>query len=101
VVADSICVPIVNGLNDRLVMGKLKVYPNPNNGQFMIEFSAIQKDVLQLRIMDMLGREVYLNQILAGQKNVEVSVPPTPGNYFIELSNDQGDKVRKSFVVVN
>lgn len=41
----------------------IKVYPNPNNGQFTLELSEAPKDELNMSISNMLGQQMYSEQL--------------------------------------
>jgi PKD repeat protein len=101
VVPDSLCVPIVIGVESWTKDANIHLYPNPNHGAFTLQFEQVMKQDLSMRIIDVLGREVYSNILPANKQSHAVEVPEASGNYYIELSNSAGEKVRKSFVIVH
>lgn len=63
---------------------KIKVFPNPNKGTFIIQTD--QEDTANLYIYDMLGRVVFTTPILPGtQENVVNFTEKQKGIYFIKL----------------
>jgi PKD repeat protein len=101
VVPDSLCVPIVIGVLDWTKDVKIQLYPNPNQGAFTLEIDKASNVDLNLRIIDVLGREVYRNVLPSNVKTYPIEVPEASGNYYLELSNSNGEKLRKSFVIVH
>jgi hypothetical protein len=101
VIPDSLCVPIVNGIKSWTKDANIQLYPNPNQGAFTIAFEEVLKQEVNIRIIDVLGREVYSSVLPANSKTYPIEVPESSGNYYIELNNSVGEKVRKSFVIVH
>jgi predicted extracellular nuclease len=65
------------------VVGSLKVYPNPNNGQFVVQTkTAIANGAL--KIYDVAGRVVYTNSVNGAQTVVNAS-ELTFGLYVVEI----------------
>lgn len=63
---------------------KINVFPNPNNGTFIIQTD--QEEAADLSIYDMLGRVVFTTHILSGtQENVVNFTEKQKGIYFIRL----------------
>ena len=100
-IPDSLCVPIVIGVESWTKDANIHLYPNPNQGAFTLQFEQVMKQDLNMRIIDVLGREVYSNVLPANRQSHPIEVPEASGNYYIELSNSAGEKVRKSFVIVH
>jgi hypothetical protein len=61
----------------------LSVYPNPNNGNFYIEYKN-GKTPLNISIINLLGQEVYANKINSDVKN-EINLQVKRGLYFIKI----------------
>ncbi|HHG86239.1 MAG TPA: T9SS type A sorting domain-containing protein [Bacteroidetes bacterium] len=65
----------------------ISVYPNPNNGNFQIDFTGLSDDA-HLRIFNGLGQVVY-DQVISGQRGdfkESISlVRPAAGVYFVNL----------------
>lgn len=100
VVSDTVCNPIVIGLNQIEEQNWLKVYPNPTAGNFEIMLGRALLGSGQLRIFDMLGRIVYTKEIaekLDSRHSVDLQV--NAGKYLIEITDGSGKQLRSSIVV--
>jgi Secretion system C-terminal sorting domain len=70
-----------------------KAYPNPFTDQLTLEFNLRQAENVSIEVLDLFGRVVHQVQrrFFAGKQEMVLpqSVFPTPGTYFVRLS--QGD----------
>ena len=70
---------------------KFTVYPNPNLGEFMVNFSGIENNhEVQIILCDEFGKEVYAtsvytNSIEAHKVNLTPSTKISKGKYFCTL----------------
>ena len=72
------------GLNQQIKFNELVVFPNPVSDQLNVVFDGIG----QLKIISVLGQEVYKNTI---NGNVNISVESwASGIYLIEIQNENG-----------
>ncbi len=71
----------------------LSIYPNPNNGKFIIESS--NEKISRIEILNSLGQGVYFNKNLSSTYRIDISGRP-PGIYLVIVNI--GD-LRKSFKV--
>ncbi|MGA3012701.1 MAG: T9SS type A sorting domain-containing protein, partial [Bacteroidales bacterium] len=78
-----------------------KLYPNPNNGLFTVEFNASQKKTLDINVVNESGVVVYtLNNLeVSGvvARNIDLGILPQ-GTYFFRISNGS-DSILKKFVI--
>ncbi|HLP52814.1 MAG TPA: T9SS type A sorting domain-containing protein [Chitinophagales bacterium] len=71
-------------VKDVAVMGGVKLYPNPNSGSFVIEFSdAAEREV---EIMDVIGQVVYSNRLSAKLNSINADL--SAGIYLIRLNQN-------------
>ncbi len=81
---------IITGI-DELIPAGMKLYPNPNNGTFTLEFSDdIPREVT---IEDALGRKITTMQVTR-QKQFSLN-QAADGIYFVRISKDNEVKVVK------
>ena len=81
----------VNGLGTMYIYdSEIKIYPNPNKGQFQIELATGS----QVIITDVLGRELYNQQLSAGIETVSMEGKQI-GIYFITILNENYKIVRQ------
>ena len=70
----------------------IKVYPNPNTGQFILEMNIPETQDIKLSIINMLGQQVYsekLNKIQGSyQKQIDISTY-SKGIYNLQLLGDK------------
>jgi len=78
---DDILIDYSVGIDDLEAKQKLlQIYPNPNSGQFNINFNSKLENA-QIEIYDQLGKQVYLN----ANQNIEKG-----NSYNINLKNYPG-----------
>lgn len=91
----DVCVyNVVTGVNEALENG-LNVYPNPSNGEFVVEISGIEADA-QLTVVDLAGRTVYTEGItLNGNDRRNVSLDVANGTYLLQIIAEDAVVTRK------
>jgi hypothetical protein len=87
IVSVQLCTGIYNGV---LFVNDITIYPNPNNGQFTI---SLAQDA-EILIIDILGREVYNENLNSGKHNINLE-NQVPGLYFIKTTVDGHVKINK------
>ncbi len=91
---------IENGIND-LSIDNLNFYPNPNDGKFNLSFNLAEKGNVQIRIIDMNGKEVYNEKMkkFSGEYNNDIDISNSKkGVYFLQVK--QGKKVLNKKIVI-
>jgi hypothetical protein len=77
---------LLNEENERA----LKLYPNPNNGNFMIDYSIEKETDLQIKIYNHIGQAVYsdLRMKFSGALKEEIRLANQPaGMYYLQLQH--------------
>jgi subtilisin-like proprotein convertase family protein len=75
----------------------IRLYPNPNNGQFYLEITEVL-DYLNVEIMDAIGKLVYKNDFYYEQK-IMIDIEHASGVYFLRMKNKQGDQSMIKFSI--
>ncbi|MEP7235585.1 MAG: T9SS type A sorting domain-containing protein, partial [Ignavibacteriota bacterium] len=84
----------------------IHTYPNPSfSNELSIEIRDLpESHAAKVRIYDMLGRVMYLGSALSISENIQSAKVNTrdflPGNYVVEISSDEGDRVERNSQVV-
>jgi hypothetical protein len=91
-----------NAKSDKLTEGvMLKVYPNPANEAFTIQYNAVQEGEYDVKIYDILGKEMVSlkKEFALGQNAYEVKTTELPkGIYLVKVSNDNQSDVNKLII---
>jgi hypothetical protein len=95
---------IITGTGDKNIAGTIGVYPNPNDGQFVlaIEGTAAQETTYDLFVVNNLGVKIFeLNGLkVKGNFLKNIDLRPAPnGVYTIILKNNDQNILRK--IIVN
>ena len=67
---------------------ELLVFPNPTNSSLTISFSSFEKQSIELRIYNTLGKQIYFSkeEIIKGKFEKEINVEKwSEGIYFLQL----------------
>ncbi|OIP01858.1 MAG: hypothetical protein AUJ98_03120 [Bacteroidetes bacterium CG2_30_33_31] len=90
------------GINEKMITNfAVNIYPIPNKGQFTMELVSNSKDEYQIRIVNILGKEIYkvdnlkVNDRLVQQLNL---LNPAKGVYYIIVENKTERMVKKLIV---
>jgi hypothetical protein len=84
----SIVITSAQSLIDRT----LSIYPNPGRDIFQVRTAGLEGS--QLRVTDVLGREILRTKILMNETQVELSHMPS-GTYFFRIEGNNFNKVVK------
>ncbi len=82
--------------------GTLEIFPNPNNGQFTLNYSAIHGGNLKIRMMDITGKEIFvqdLNGFNGSYTNPYDFTATAKGIYIVSI--EQNNQVTMKKVVIN
>ena len=85
---------ICEGINSFANNINITLYPNPNNGNFVIETTSIEKQTLQ--IVDVTGKLV-LQQTISGKTIIDASSLDN-GIYFVQINTGEGFFTKKIIV---
>lgn len=90
---------IVTGLT-QISSADIKVYPNPNSGQFFIQFDHLSNADYTIRLTGLLGQLIYENRINVTKNQVEELLlnDLSSGVYF--LSIDNGSQINSYRLIV-
>lgn len=75
----------VLSLEENLLLKSLKVYPNPSNGNFVVEMNASVKSDVELTWVNLAGEMVHteLLQLSSGINQVHVNEESLPGGIYL------------------
>jgi PKD repeat protein len=92
------------GINDQLnSFSDFTVYPNPNQGSFKAEFELIEKENVNIQLMDLLGKTIHelkYEELNSGFHQLDINLPTdlTKGIYFLRITNSKGNKTTKLII---
>jgi endonuclease I len=79
----------------------MMLYPNPNNGKFVLTYITDKTQDLNIRMFDLLGNCVYTveTKVSNGYNPIEMNLQNlSKGIYIFELVNSQGRKTEKVII---
>jgi len=83
------------GINEFQVSSfRFQVYPNPNRGVFILEIYDLRFTSYDLKVFDVLGREVLKSKIVNRKSEIDLSAYPK-GMYYIRIISDKGQVLKK------
>ncbi len=78
---------LTTGMSEAALSAGINVYPNPNNGVFNVRFTNAIVEPTHLRIVNVLGTEVY-HTALTGNAQIDLS-KQTSGVYFVTIETKE------------
>ncbi|TND03914.1 MAG: hypothetical protein FD123_3873, partial [Bacteroidetes bacterium] len=91
---DTIWVDVCTGLASNLFSGQVKIYPNPNNGEFTlsIDFNGT------FEMLNSLGQVIIRKQVIAGVNNISSS-DLADGIYLVRLANENKQVKQEKIII--
>ncbi|HEY9176111.1 MAG TPA: T9SS type A sorting domain-containing protein, partial [Flavipsychrobacter sp.] len=86
--SNGIVVKVLTGMAGLSEVSGLMLYPNPNNGNFVLKGEALTSDVLKIEIINAMGQVVYRGEVVTenGRLHKEINVPDiSSGIYLLKL----------------
>jgi len=80
----------VLGINEKWLPYKIKLYPNPNDGNFHLEYSIPKHQHAEFMIFDIMGKRLKTFQLKAGREKLNVfGSTLKSGMYFYQVIIDE------------
>jgi hypothetical protein len=76
---------------DNINLSKINIYPNPNNGHFIIEGTEPNANLI---ILNQLGKKIITQKISSEKMEIDLSNLPN-GIYFVQISSEKESVTRK------
>jgi len=87
----------LSGIGDVDITSWFRLFPNPNSGDFIMDFNDLQGNPIKLAIYDMSGRQVCLKEL--DGENVPLSVDLPAGVYMVTA--ESGGKTFKQKLIIS
>ena len=77
------------------------VYPNPNTGSFLVNWSQAEAGLYQMSLLDTQGKILYRRRIetQAGKQDWEFQTDLKPGMYFLQIQKPDGSVVSEQMLI--
>jgi len=101
VIETTLDVAICNGVSDMSSIHPMHIYPNPNSGEFTIEFNTKHLESCELRVYSSLGQIVLVEKFKLGisnRRHIDLR-HHRAGIYDVQVINSDGVMIRKSIII--
>lgn len=89
------------GVNEIGFLESMSIYPNPNTGVFNIKINSKQKAIIELKVIDLIGRVISISnlELNEGFNSKEIAVEnASSGQYFVILRSETHVAVEKIII---
>lgn len=79
----------------------ISISPNPSNGNFMINYTSTKAEKVSMKLIDMLGRIVYVNdtKVNSGANKMEILLQNVnKGMYSLEFITENGKQTQRVII---
>ncbi len=85
-------------VDNKVEMDNMKMYPNPNDGKFNLNFNLKNKGDAEVTVYDMQGKQVYNEKLpnFTGEYNKPIDISSNAkGIYFVKIQQGKHTQVKK------
>ena len=87
--------PPPTGISEAGLKSNIEIFPNPNTGQFQVEFTSTTLKMVKAKITDALGKSVWTGELDPTKKNFVDLSSEGDGIYLFHVHLDDGVIVKK------
>lgn len=100
-VIQTVEVTVCTGIGAKENVTSINLYPNPNEGDFILEFNANVNSALNITITDITGKIVHTENIssVRGNNRVNLTVSNLQKGFYLLKANDSIGEINKSFII--
>jgi len=100
-VIQTIEVTICTGIGAKTNVSAINLFPNPNEGNFTLEFNANVNSTLNITITDVTGKIVHAENAssVRGLNRVNLNVSNLQKGFYLLKTNDTITEINKSFII--
>jgi hypothetical protein len=80
------CKDIAVGSTNHIKHGNFVIYPNPNNGNFIIKIDNPTNEV-SIAIFDLIGNLIKTIEATSSEQLYHIELPKTQGIYIVKVTN--------------
>ena len=96
----EICTQAITLTSEDFTITNLAIYPNPNNGNFNIQFTSNSSNEINVGVHDMRGREIFTNKYSNnGLFNENLQLSNVQSGIYLVTIQDGSSKVTKKIVI--
>ena len=88
------------GIKEQLLNISLTAYPNPTTGNLILEVGDLNLEKLSIQLVDMQGKHITNEQILAEQTDINMNGLPA-STYFINVINQENTTIQSFKIIKN
>ena len=93
---------VVTGLENAELLEQVKVFPNPADGEIIIQLPGVVKQTMDIQIVDQVGKVVTKDFILEGESRKTLNSEDfASGIYILQIGSGKSGVVRKKVLVVH
>lgn len=88
----------IGNTDNKLEMDNMKMYPNPNDGKFNLNFNLKNKADAEVTVYNMEGKQVYNEKLpnFSGDYNKAIDISSnSKGVYFVKIEQGKHSQVKK------
>lgn len=86
----------LTGIHENIIATNIQLFPNPNNGRFVVALSNYSLENSKLTITNLIGEKLQENELKFGVN--EINIKHSSGIYFLTVSNKNGRYTTKIIV---
>ena len=89
------------GIYESLLSKSLNIYPNPNEGNFRVEFDALGLKQTNIEVFDLRGRIIYEDDLghISGRQEYDIELNnPSNGVYLVKITMDDDVQTRRVII---
>ena len=82
------------------LQNSIKLFPNPSNGNFNLQFDDFKSGDIEVNIIDIAGKTVYKNKFQLSGNKINLDINLENGVYFVEIKNSKSNTIVVKKIII-